>query len=134
LQGVSPRTRLPITIDVLWALKSQLGLYKSFSPLEKRLLWAAFTLAFYGFLIASEFASPTLTWQYLQLAGDQYTVLIEQSKTDPFRHGHTITIHANGISTCPVRALLLYISAILPLRDDAPVFQGGRFFPLDRQC
>jgi len=132
-QGVSPNTRLPITIDVLQTLKSQLSLNLSFSPLEKRLLWAAFTLAFYGFLRASEFASPNFTWRHIQLAGDHYTILIEQSKTDPFRQGHIITIHASGTSTCPVRALQLYISAILPLQDDTPVFQGGRFSPLDRQ-
>ena len=129
-QGVSSHTRLPITITVLQTLKSQLSLDPSFSPLEKRLLWAAFTLAFYGFLRASEFATPNLTWRHIQLAGDRYTVLIEQSKT---RHGHTIAIHASGTSTCPVRALQLYFSAILPLQDDSPVFKGGRFSPLDRQ-
>ena len=60
-QGVSSCTRLPITITVLQTLKSQLSLDPSFSPLEKRLLWAAFTLAFYGFLRANEFATPNLT-------------------------------------------------------------------------
>ena len=60
-------------------------------------------------------------------------MLIEQSKTDPFRHGHTIAIHARGKSTCPIRALQLYVSAILPLQDDSPAFKGGRFSPLDRQ-
>ena len=90
-------------------------------------------LAFYGFLRASEFATPNLTWRHIQLAGDRYTVLIEQSKTDPFRHGHTIAIHASGASTCPIRALQLYVSAILPLQDDSPVLKAGGFSPLDRQ-
>ena len=132
-QGASSRTRLPITITVLQTLKSQLRLDQSFSFLEKRLLWAAFTLAFYGFLRASEFATPSLVWQHIQLASDKYTLFIPQSKTDPFRHGHTITIHASGTSTCPVRALQLYIAAILPLEEHSPVFKGGRFLPLDRQ-
>jgi len=49
LQGESPRHRLPITIAVLQALKHQLHI--SSLPLqEQRLLWAAFTMAFYGFL------------------------------------------------------------------------------------
>jgi len=40
----------------------------------------------------------------------QYTIFIEQSKTDPFRCGHSITIYASGTSTCPVKALqLLYM-------------------------
>ena len=56
-QGVQTRTRLPITINVLKTLKSQLCHDSSFSALEKRLLWAAFTLAFYGFMRASEFAT-----------------------------------------------------------------------------
>ena len=79
-QGVSSHTRVTITITVLQIPKSKLSLDPSFSPLEKNLLWAAFTLAFYGFLRASEFATPNLTWQHIQLAGDRYTVLIEQSK------------------------------------------------------
>ena len=61
-QGARPHTRLPITIDVHKTLKSQLCRDPSFSPLEKRLLWAVFTLAFYGFLRASEFAIAALMW------------------------------------------------------------------------
>ena len=52
--------------------------------LRKRLLWAAFTLVFYGFLRASEFATAVLTWQHIHLESDRYTVFVEQSKTDPF--------------------------------------------------
>ena len=48
-QGAQTRTRLPVTITVLQTLKSQLRLDSAFSPLEKCLLWAAFTIAFYGF-------------------------------------------------------------------------------------
>ena len=108
-QGISTRTHLPITISVLQTLKSRLRVNSSFSPLEKRLLWAAFTMAFYGFLRASEFATPSLTWQHVQLVSNKYTIFIEQSKTDPFRCGHTITIHASGTST----ALQLYVEAVL---------------------
>ena len=60
-QGISTHTRLPITISVLQTLKSRLHFDSSFSPLEKRLLWAAFTMALYEFLRASEFATPSLT-------------------------------------------------------------------------
>ena len=102
-QGPQTRTHLPITITVLQTLKSQLRLDSAFSPLEKPLLWAAFTMAFYGFLRASEFATPSLNWQHVQRTGNAYTIFIEQS--DPFRCGHSITIYASGTSTCPVRAL-----------------------------
>ena len=56
------RTRLPITISILCLLKIQLRQQTSFSLLEEYVLWAAFALAFYGFLRASEFATNDLTW------------------------------------------------------------------------
>ena len=90
-------------------------------------------MAFYGFLRASEFATTSLTWQHVQLVGNKYTVFIKQSKTDPFRCGHTITIHASGTSTCSVRALQIYVEAVLQPQDNSPVFTGGRFSPLNRQ-
>ena len=132
-QGVSKPKRLPITINVLQALKLQLRNDSSLTPLEKWLLWAAFTLAFYGFLRASEFASSSFTWQHIHLSDDRYTILIEQSKTDPFHRGHIVNVHATGTSTCPVRTLRLYAEATTPLHDDEPVFKGGKFSPLDRQ-
>ena len=45
-QGTTSRTRLPITTDLLRSLKTQLRNDPSYSLLEKRLLWSAFTLAF----------------------------------------------------------------------------------------
>ena len=103
-QGAQTCTRLPVTIVVLQILKSQLQLDSTFSPLEKRLLWAAFTMAFYRFLRASEFATQSLKWQHVQRTGKAYTIFIEQSKTNPFCCGHSITIYASGTLTWPVRA------------------------------
>ena len=73
-QGTQTRTRLPVTITDLQTLKSQLRLDSAFPPLEKRLLWAAFTMAFHGFLRASEFASLKL--QHVQRTGNTYTIFI----------------------------------------------------------
>ena len=84
-------------------------------------------MAYYGFLRASGFATPSLTWQHVQLVGNKYTIFVEQSKTDPFRCGHTITIHASGASTYPVRALQLYVEAVLQPQDNSPVFKGTDF-------
>ena len=50
--------RLPITIDILKTLKSQLRL-SNYPAREQRMLWSAFTLSFYGFLHASEGLSLT---------------------------------------------------------------------------
>ena len=84
-QGTTSRTRLPITIDLLRSLKIQLRNDSSYSLLEKRLLWSAFTLAFYGFLRASEFTSSSLQWSDVQFSATTVAIDLRQSKTDPFR-------------------------------------------------
>ena len=48
-QGDHQRSRLPITIHHLCTLKTQPQV-SNYSFLEQRMLWASFTLAFYGFL------------------------------------------------------------------------------------
>ena len=58
LQGDKIRKRLPITINLLRTLKSQLANSTFFTVLEQRLLWAAFSLAFYSFMRVSEFTTP----------------------------------------------------------------------------
>ena len=59
LQGNSPRHHLPFTIKVLHIMKHQLCT-GNFPLKEQRLLWAAFTLAFYSFLRVSEFTGTSL--------------------------------------------------------------------------
>ena len=51
--------RQPITISLLRSIKFELSRDSSLHPHDKLLYWAAFTLAFYGFLHASEYTSPT---------------------------------------------------------------------------
>jgi len=75
-------------------------------------MWAAFTVAFFGFLRASEFTitttdSSTLRWSDIQLSTTNLSILIRQSKTDPFRTGHVLHIAATGALTCPVKAMIL---------------------------
>ena len=132
-QGTARRTRLPITINILRTLKSKLREESSYSLLEKRLLWSAFTMAFYGFLRASEFATPNLSWANIQLNTEKIMVYLEHSKTDPFRKGHTITIYATDTSTCPVRAITQYAAEVTPSHRLGPLFNGGRFSPLKHQ-
>ena len=101
MQGeASCRTHLPITINIMCTLKMQLRSSASFSPAEKHLLWAAFMLAFYGFLRASEltsssqmeFSPPGLHWCESTAQPSILTITLCQSKTDPFRSGHSISI------------------------------------------
>ena len=127
-QGTTSRTRLPITVDLLRSLKTQLWNNPSYSLLEKRLLWSAFTLAFYCSLRASEFTSSSLQWSDVQFSATTVAIDLRQSKTDPFRRGHTITIQATLISTCPVRAINCF--AELSTLRSGSVYYGGRFTPL----
>jgi hypothetical protein len=60
-QATTNRPRLPITIEVLRALKTQLHNTNSLTLPNKRMLWAAFCTAFYGFLRASELCSSSTT-------------------------------------------------------------------------
>ena len=60
-------------------------------------------------------------------------IFIQQSKTDPFRQGHTMAIHATNTSTCPVQAINQYAAAVTTSQQDGPLFHGGRFSPLTHQ-
>ena len=136
LQGA---TRLPITINILKTLKHELHVSTSITVYNKRLLWAAFTLAFYGFLRVSEFVAPSLTQYAPQsnltvrdttLQHNQIHLHIKQSKTNPFRASHTILIAATQTSTCPVRALHIYLklrNQKQPTSNPLFIFEDGRF-------
>ena len=78
-QHDSQRTRLPITINILQLLKEQLRICTHNTPMEKRLLWAAFTLAFYRFFRASELLS-NLTWSHITLFSNRISITLYQSK------------------------------------------------------
>ena len=98
-QNTSECTRLPITINLLRILKSQLR-FSQMSLLEQRLLWTAFTLSFYGFLHTSECLS--LVWSDIALYNDHISITLHQLKTGPFRRGQSIHIyvcHLNNISS-----------------------------------
>ena len=77
-KGTTSHTRLPITIDLLCSLKTQLRNDSSYSLLEKRLLWSAFTLALYGFLRASEFTSSSLQWSDVQFSATIVAIGLRQ--------------------------------------------------------
>ena len=80
-QGDTSRLRLHITINILKVLKTQLRIDSSYTLLKKRLLSSTFTLAFYGFLRASEFASSNLLWSDVELTPTAVTIHLWQSKT-----------------------------------------------------
>jgi len=56
LQGDTQHTRLPITINLMHTLKEQLR-QSTYTIYEQWMLWAAFTMAFYGFLRVNKLTS-----------------------------------------------------------------------------
>ena len=129
-QGDGKRTRLPISPSTLKLLKSKLHI----SQWDKRMLWAAFCSAFYGFLRAAEFTSHsvhsfdpyrTLLRADVVQRGHGYTITLRASKTDPFRKGHSITLTSTATSTCPVAALDKYLTLTANIPADTQ-FSDGR--------
>ena len=130
-QGASKRTRLPITLSVLHVLKYQLHVSSVLPFADKRMLWCAFTLAFYGFLRCGEFVAPGinthdasqhLTWSDLSCSHSSLQVTIKSSKTDPFCKGCTLSLPATQTSTCPVSAYTKYRQVCTVATPTKPVF------------
>lgn len=118
--GNSTSARLPVTIDVLRTLRSQLELTRY----DDILFWAACCLGFFGFLRCGEFTTPTCSSfnKDYHLSIDDISVdrhispnymmvKIKASKTDPFRKGVTLRLETSGSSICAVRAVLQYLHA-----------------------
>ena len=59
------------------------------------------------------------------------TVHIKESKTDPFRLGHTITVGASDNEICPVKALQNYLMLRPPLPGPLFIFASGK--PLTKE-
>ena len=140
VQGVSKRVRLPITIH-------HLGMFDLFLPRshsDNKMIWAAFTLAFFGFLRISEFTCNTRFNPRLHLTSSdikfipsptfpQYMrVEIKASKTDPFRKGMYLIIGQTSQTICPVRAMKEYLD-ILPQTWTGPLFTYSNGRRLTRQ-
>ena len=134
------RIRRPITIQILSEISTLLR--PAFSEeLDTVMLWAAFTLAFFGFLRVSEFTySSAKTFLSVKdivfipniKTPESLQVRIKQSKTDPFRHGTTLAISKSHSSVCAVIALREYLLQRNTSNIDEPLFilQNGE--PLTR--
>ncbi|GAV06504.1 hypothetical protein RvY_16479 [Ramazzottius varieornatus] len=121
--------RLPITLTTLRHMKQRLTSEPLISPLDKALFWSACTLAYSGYLRASEFtarrgpASHTLQFRDVKVKQQSISLLLRTSKTDQYAKGNKIRIPATGRSVCPVAAIREY----LQLRPDTET-QDGPFF------
>ena len=85
------------------------------------MIWAAMTLAFFGFLRLGELTCNSkfnlevhLTLRDVLLTPSvnpaSMTIRIKESKTDPFRIGQSITVGACKCPLCPVLAMKRYLS------------------------
>ena len=106
------------------------------------MLWAALTLAFFGFLRVSEFTSggefnphshlspSDIVFKPSRLNPNYMQINIKVSKTDPFRSGIKLAIGKTGSTICPVQAMLKYMS-VIP-HTEGPLFQLQSGTPLTR--
>ena len=134
-------SRLPITVQVLRALKTSLHKAAQYSYHDKRMLWAAFVVAFYGLLRVSELCAgavssfdptTTLLWKDIATTSTAVRLHIKASKTDPFRKGCTITMGVTATCTCPLRAVTAY-AAVRSGEPSSPAFIFEDGSPLTRQ-
>ena len=132
----SKRVRLPISIQHLRFFYSHLAI--PYTPnFDSVILWAAMTLAFFGFLrlgelICNSTFSPDT---HLSLGDvtflpswdnpDYMSVRINISKTGPFRRGQTITIGKTNKPVCPVKAMKAYISVRTTTSGPLFIFTSG---------
>ena len=116
VKGVTKRIRLPITLG---HLKNFYRLLHSHATLihNECMIWAAISLAFFGFLRIGVITCPRKFDPSIHLEKSDITfhlngmnkslymlVRIKASKTDPFRSTVTITIGPNDSELCPVTA------------------------------
>ena len=104
------------------------------------MIWAAFTLAFCGFLRCSKFTYPgvNLFRSHLDLSTDansfypsldsphHISVTLKASKTDFFWRGHSLLIARSGAPLCAVKAMRDFVINVRPPPGPLFVFQSGQ--------
>ena len=138
-QGDRHIRRQPVTPQVLLAIRPVLQSW--LSPRDFAMIWAGFTLAFFGFLRCGEFTysgvrkyrpnfdlSTNCITFHPNLACPQFmTVQVKSSKTDVFRQGHSLTIARTGSSICAVTAMQEYFLLGRPPPGPLLLFQSGHY-------
>ena len=110
---------------------------------DSTMIWAAMTLAFFGFFRLGELTCNSPFSSHIHLSPEDITffpsqtsphymsVRIKISKTDPFRSGHTIYIGPTNQSICPVQSMHRYLLA--RSTTPGPLFQYASGLPLTKQ-
>lgn len=133
-----PRKKLPITLDIMTSLYSLLD-----NSIESKMLWSAFTLAFFGCLRASEVVVRTAFDPNVNLCKNDVsfsctsqdtimTVRIKTSKTDKFNKGFNVVISCVPHLACAVCAMKCYMHLNNWYGDYQPLFKTPRGIFLTR--
>ena len=136
-QGSSTRTRLPITVSHLKFFFSLLAIRYT-SNYDSLMIWAAVTLAFFGFMRLgeltgnSQFSSDAhltpldIIFHPSQSNPSHLLVKVKVSKTDPFRMEHNLLIGQTNQSICPVNAMKHYLTRRGITPGPLFIFASGR--------
>ena len=126
-----PRTaRLPISVPLLLRLRRRLR-RGGLPTTDRRAVWAAATLGFFGALRGNEYLAPgkatfsrrrTCLKKHVSITTDRLTLHIPASKTDQTGRGADVALPRLEGPACPVRAMRLYLSATSHLPRDLPLF------------
>ena len=138
------KTRRPITLPILNLFYHLLNVRYT-SNKDSLMVWAAMTLAFFGFLRIGELTcdfhfNPErhLTFSdlvFMPTSSPKYMLVrLKVSKTDPFRKGQTIVIGKTNSHLCPLSAMLVYLESRNPFPTTRPLFtfQSGSFLTLGK--
>ena len=143
-QGVNSKFRRPITLPILNLFYHLLNI-KYTTNKDSLMVWAAMTLAFFGFLHIGELTCDShfnserhLTFSdlvFMPKSSPKYMLVrLKVSKTDPFRKGQTIVIGRANSNLCPISAMVAYLESRSPLPNSGPLFtfQSGSFLTRGR--
>ena len=142
-QGSSTRIRLPTTIKHLKLFFYLLAIPRTFRS-DSIMIWAAMTLAFFGFMRLGELTcnsrySPDTHLSLTDISflptlsnPDHMSVRVKISKTDPFRTGHAILVGKTDQPICPVKAMQTYLGVRSP--RPGPLFQYQSGAPLTKDA
>ena len=132
--GLARRNHHPITLFILDNFFRLL--VPSYSlDIDTIMLWAAFTLAFFGFLRCSELTCNGQFDRNVHLAREDITffpnimnpkhmqVRIKKSKTDPFHQTALITIAKSHSNICAVTATREFLLQTPEISSQTPLFQ-----------
>ena len=118
----------PITSDIL---KTILWKQYPINNLQKLRICCLLLLGYAGFLRFNELAQ--IRASNLKFSNSHLEILIESSKTDIYRQGHTVVIARTNNDTCPVAMCEKYLlKADIALDSDDFIFRSLSFFQVQR--